>query len=153
MMIPKITHDVPFLFPTPIIIQILKYTLIKVPKLLTFTKNAITRGIYILNDVSITIKPNKITAKYNDHAVHSLNNKIIKVQIFCSKEWLQVMYVLNNISETVKQLILHTLTLFPTKLLLIIHVLMTISHIDINLSLLRTFFNPNNFGYSYNIHT
>ena len=150
-MIPKITtnHKVPFLFPSHIITQILRYSLIKVSKLLVY----IDYESSTLINISIIIKPGKVTVKYDDNPEHVLNSKITKVQILCSQEWLQLLYVLNDTPDTVKRLILQTLTIFPTKLLLIIHVLMTMSHADINLLLLKTFFDPKCFSYSYTIHT
>lgn len=133
-MIPKVT--IPDCVPLTITPQLQA-------QILHCVASDISKYLNVTHECSIHITPNNIILEHD-------NNKIA---VTCLPEWIQVMYVLNNLSLNTKTSILQLLKIVPTKLLMMIDVIMLIQHIDIRLILLRTIFDQMQYGHTYNIHT
>lgn len=173
IMIPKITvpKTVPFELSPRTIIQILKCIVTKTyesfittfPSLRLPVKANVGETTEIDNTeheyyyVNIDVEPDKITTSYIPKGqvivqseFWSYSGKWENDIITYSRGWTQVMYVLINTTNDTKELILRALKLFPEKLLLMIHLLMStqhlfligesiIPHYDISTFLLSTF--------------
>lgn len=96
----------------------------------------------MVNDHNIIIKCDS----YRD-----ITRKPLKILFTCSTEYINIMRILNNTSTHNKKLLQRALNTFSSRLLLIIHAILTISHDDIKYLLLQIFIH--NMKNSWYIHT
>lgn len=171
-MIPKIaTPDIPFKFESHTIVQILKHAVTK--KCISFNTHEFDQDKSIIYTVIVKFDSGEVTAEYDTVLTKYISGKLVtdfnthNFSITCSPLWLQIMRILMHIPNSTKKSISRALKLFPEKLLLIIHLLISTQHIfpihlllqthelipqhDISSSLLRTFFD--NVGHTYTIYT
>lgn len=139
-MIPTLQYDTQFTLPSEVYYHIFLHILSRKPKYY-YNQPFFMLSSEIIDD-NIIIKCNS----YRD-----IDNKPTKILISYSTEWFNIMYVLHNTNAHTKKLLLDALRVFPSKLLLIIRAIITISHVDIRYLLLHTFIQS--VGLSYSIHT
>lgn len=113
--------------------QILYYVAINTPRTI----------ISYDHEGEIIITSKNVMLKHNDD----------NVTLTCSQEWVQVMYVLNNISFNTIISISKVLEQFSTKFFLTLDVIMMIQHIDIRLTLSRVIFDQMQHGHTYEVRT
>lgn len=104
---------------------------------------------YPSNILSLTTVDDNITVKCDNY--RDVNDKPIKLMLTYPIEWVNIMYVLSNLSARTKRLLLNALNVFPSRTLWIIYAILTISHTDIKYLLLRKF--AESIETSHTIHT
>ena len=87
-----------------------------------------------------------IIIKCNNHRDN--NNKPIKISLKCSTEYTNIMRVLSDISRSNKTLLRRALYTSPSRLLLIIHAIITIPHCFTLLEGIRLLRGLNNFPFT-----
>lgn len=100
-------------------------------------------SIYIGHAYSILVNPNNVELIYDDN----------KVNIKCASQWVQVMYLLNNMSSKIKESLTQQLEKYWCKLSLMIEVAMSIQNNDVMCIILGMLFEKLQHEYTYDVHT
>src|SRR5579863_5462357 len=119
---------------------------ITIPERISFTINSFLQAqilYYMTKNLSIRIV-------LCDYVINVTPNKIVlesggEFEVLCSQKWITVMRVLNNVSLDTKELILRALRNCPSKLLLIIDVVLNMCHCDIIFTILDMMFDESIF--------